>query len=234
MHDHNKPHNRQPEDDGIRDQDDIIITGSVRPNPRPEDDGRYYQATQQQLRRAKSTNGFAIASLVCAIIGIGWYAPLILGPLAVLFGHIARGQIRREGQDGNGLAIAGLLMGYLQFVFLGCLPAFLEYDTRNQLTEAYGELGIPLAKLGDEIAAGKKNAGFTLPPSSRYWQEAYTRDGTVYARLKTDSSLPSSVSGNTIVYTPRIHNGTVSWRCDFAGDIQRSYLPRKCAGVKTE
>ncbi|UOP01355.1 DUF4190 domain-containing protein [Kingella potus] len=135
---------------------------------------RYYQATQQQLRRAKSTNGFAIASLVCAIIGIGWYAPLILGPLAVLFGHIARGQIRREGQDGNGLAIAGLLMGYLQFVFLGCLPAFLEYDTRNQLTEAYGELGIPLAKLGDEIAAGKKNAGFTLPPSSRYWQEAYT------------------------------------------------------------
>ncbi|UOP01354.1 pilin [Kingella potus] len=42
------------------------------------------------------------------------------------------------------------------------------------------------------------------------------------------------MSGNTIVYTPRIHNGTVSWRCDFAGDIQRSYLPRKCAGVKTE
>jgi amino acid transporter len=56
------------------------------------------------------TNGFAIASFVLSfffcLYGIG-------AILAVVFGHIARSQIRRTGQQGAGLALAGLIIGYV-------------------------------------------------------------------------------------------------------------------------
>jgi hypothetical protein len=64
------------------------------------------------------TNGFAIASLAC---GLG---QLMFGPLAtipaIVFGHMARGQIKRTGERGAGLALAGLILGWAAVV-LGIL-----------------------------------------------------------------------------------------------------------------
>jgi hypothetical protein len=53
------------------------------------------------------TNGFAIGALVCGIV------PFFGGIPAVILGHVARGQIRRTGERGDGMAIAGLVLGYL-------------------------------------------------------------------------------------------------------------------------
>jgi hypothetical protein len=56
------------------------------------------------------TNGFAIASLAC---GLGQF---VFGPLAtipaIVFGHISRSQIKRTGEQGDGLALAGLILGW--------------------------------------------------------------------------------------------------------------------------
>jgi Domain of unknown function (DUF1707)/Domain of unknown function (DUF4190) len=64
------------------------------------------------------TNSLAVASLAC---GLG---QLMLGPLptipAIVLGHMARHQIRRTGEGGAGLALAGLLLGYAA-VLLGVL-----------------------------------------------------------------------------------------------------------------
>jgi Domain of unknown function (DUF4190)/Domain of unknown function (DUF1707) len=58
-----------------------------------------------------STNGLAIASLVC---GIGQIFIWVVGPMAaIILGHIARRQIRRTGEDGDGMALAGLILGYV-------------------------------------------------------------------------------------------------------------------------
>jgi hypothetical protein len=50
-----------------------------------------------------TTNGFAIASLVCG------FAQFMFGPLAtipaIVFGHMARSQIKRTGEQGAGLAL---------------------------------------------------------------------------------------------------------------------------------
>jgi hypothetical protein len=56
---------------------------------------------------AQKTNGKAIASLVLSLLGFS-----ILG---VIFGHIARGEIRRSNntQTGDGLALAGLIIGWV-------------------------------------------------------------------------------------------------------------------------
>ncbi len=55
----------------------------------------------------RPTNSLAIASLVCAFV---------LAPLGVVFGHMSLSQIKRTGEQGRGLAIAGLIVGYLVIV----------------------------------------------------------------------------------------------------------------------
>lgn len=56
----------------------------------------------------RSTNVFAILALVFGVLG---------GVLAIVFGHIALSQIKRTGENGRGLAIAGLILGYVFVAF---------------------------------------------------------------------------------------------------------------------
>ena len=65
-------------------------------NPGPQQHTVYVQNA--------GTNGMAIASLVCAFV---------CSILAVIFGHIALSQIGKSGQGGRGLAVAGLVLGYI-------------------------------------------------------------------------------------------------------------------------
>jgi hypothetical protein len=56
------------------------------------------------------TNGLAIASLACGVAQFA-FGPLATIP-AIMLGHIARSQIRRTGEQGAGLALAGLVLGW--------------------------------------------------------------------------------------------------------------------------
>jgi hypothetical protein len=56
------------------------------------------------------TNGLAVGSLVCSLIGM--IMPLMLVP-GLVMGHVARDQIRAREQRGDGFAVAGLIFGYL-------------------------------------------------------------------------------------------------------------------------
>jgi hypothetical protein len=55
-------------------------------------------------------NGLAIASLACGLAQFG-FGPLGTIP-AIVFGHMARHQIKQTGERGGALAVAGLLLGY--------------------------------------------------------------------------------------------------------------------------
>lgn len=52
-----------------------------------------------------ATNGMAIAALILVFVFF---------PLGIVFGHVARGQIKRTREGGKGLASAALIIGYLQ------------------------------------------------------------------------------------------------------------------------
>jgi hypothetical protein len=56
------------------------------------------------------TNSLAIASLVCSLAGL---VTCISAPVGVVLGHIAKRQIRQTGEQGDGLATAGLWAGYI-------------------------------------------------------------------------------------------------------------------------
>jgi len=58
-----------------------------------------------------TTNGMAVASLISGFVWFGWLGSI----MAVIFGHVALGQISRSGgrESGRGMAIAGLVLGYI-------------------------------------------------------------------------------------------------------------------------
>lgn len=85
------------------------------------------------MNQARTTSSLAIASLVSGILG--WtLLPFIGTIVAIVTGHMARGEIRRSGGalEGDGLAVGGLILGWLSallwivglvviFMFLGGL-----------------------------------------------------------------------------------------------------------------
>jgi hypothetical protein len=64
------------------------------------------------------TSGLAIASLVLGLLWIYWIGSV----LAVVFGHIALNEMRKNPLvTGRGLAVAGLILGYLGLGILALL-----------------------------------------------------------------------------------------------------------------
>ena len=62
-------------------------------------------AKTTEVTPAAKTNGLAIASLACGLAQFA-FGPLATIP-AIVCGHLARSQIRRTGEQGAGLALAG-------------------------------------------------------------------------------------------------------------------------------
>ncbi len=67
-------------------------------------------AKTTMMTPAAKTNGLAMASLACGL------AQFIFGPVtaipAIVFGHVARHQIKRTGEQGADLALVGLILGW--------------------------------------------------------------------------------------------------------------------------
>ncbi|MDB4816971.1 GYF domain-containing protein [bacterium] len=87
-------------------------------------------AQQQYYAPAAPTSGLAIASMVCGILSIILcYVNAIVGIPAVICGHMAMKRIKAsQGQiAGKGMAIAGLICGYLGSVISLCMIGFVAF-----------------------------------------------------------------------------------------------------------
>ncbi|MHB1594817.1 MAG: DUF1707 and DUF4190 domain-containing protein [Streptosporangiaceae bacterium] len=84
-------------------------------------------------------NGLAVASLACGICQVFAWG---VGPIAaIILGHLARRQIRRTGQRGAGMALAGLILGYAGLVLTtlvttAVLVAFVALSAHGSATPA--------------------------------------------------------------------------------------------------
>lgn len=84
---------------------------------------------KQQVPQTKPTNTYAIVSLVASIMGFMGFA--LVGPiLGIVFGQMAKKQITQSGEEGMGLASAGVILGIIQLVMtvlliLGIAAAFI-------------------------------------------------------------------------------------------------------------
>lgn len=88
-------------------------------------------SAQPPYRSGPATSSLAVVSLVFGVLG--WCILPFIGPIvAIICGHLARAEIRRAGVDGrmegDGMAIGGLVLGYLQLaVGLLLVMAFIVF-----------------------------------------------------------------------------------------------------------
>jgi hypothetical protein len=81
--------------------------GSAQPPPRQQ----YFPGQPGGQLVGRPTNQLAIAALVCGVAQVFFW--VLSGIPAVILGHIARRQIRQTGENGDGMALAGLILGYI-------------------------------------------------------------------------------------------------------------------------
>jgi protein-disulfide isomerase len=129
------------------------------PDPRP------WPPLQAYPPPTRRTEPLAIASLVCSFF---------LSLLGIVFGHIALSRIRRSGDGGRGLAIAGLAVGYTSLavgtlvVVLGAalVSSGMMTMTAGQLIPSAPSL-VQLPDRGPSPANMNADGGITLAAGGR-------------------------------------------------------------------
>lgn len=192
-------------------------------------------------------NGFAIASVVLGAVGImlSWFLLAIPSILAVIFGHIARGQIKRSAgtQDGAGMALGGLIMGYLivALVPIGiiaaiAIPQYADYVTRARIFEAV-LISAPVRQAVEEahgrgtrlgvLPANPADLGLKTPESysSTYVKSvSHNAQGQVTIVMQQHGDLGRYANG-TVVLTPVVQGQQIRWQASPDGSIPARYLP---------
>ena len=77
----------------------------------------------QPFGAQRPTNSMAIAALICGVCQIFFW--FLTGIPAVVFGHIARRQIRQTGEAGDGMALAGMILGYIGLALTALLVTII-------------------------------------------------------------------------------------------------------------
>lgn len=132
------------------------------------------------------TNGMAIASLIFGILGL-----LILygigAVLALVFGYVAKGQIKRSQgmQTGNGLALAGIIMGWIGVVITILFVALVVAGVLFAVNEVGGPEGIR-----EEIESGVADATLQISPEEAGCSVAQQFPDEGQLHVRDDESHP--------------------------------------------
>ena len=104
------------------------------------------------VQPANTTNGLAIASLVLGILWLFGLGSI----LALIFGFIARQQIRTRHQNGNGLSIAGIVLG---FVGVGLLILVIIGAATSNANQT---VNLTVVQYGQRCEGSQFNSGTTV------------------------------------------------------------------------
>lgn len=84
------------------------------------------------VRTSSGTNGFAVAGLVVAIVGIFLF-DIILGPLGIIFGAIGWSRANR-GESGKGMSIAAVVLGIVDVLLFIVLVALIATNGHHHFS----------------------------------------------------------------------------------------------------
>lgn len=67
---------------------------------------------------AQKTNALAVVSMIASILGAIWVLPFIGSLAGAIMGHISLNQLKTSGDKGRGMALAGVIVGWVGFGFI--------------------------------------------------------------------------------------------------------------------
>jgi hypothetical protein len=146
--------------------------------------------------------GLAVASLVLGILWIGWLGSI----LAVIFGHVALGQIKRARgwKTGRSMAIAGVVLGWIGMATL----------TLTVVGAIVGDGDDEIERSNVDTVGGAYDDPGVLNGAYRY---SWTLDELVAAGVPEDTVRRFDMAGT---YTWRLDDGDLEFRSVFPDHSQ--------------
>lgn len=147
-------------------------------------------------------NGLAVASLILGVLGI-----TVIGAIAgIVLGILALGQIRRTGQRGRGMAIAGLALSALWLVLLGAYVVLHGGKSPTPPPASSGHSSSPTAGPSTSVSPGAQSTNvFALKPGQCFQNPpaSQTMLGVTYVTV-----VPCSTPHNAQAYVQFTATGT--------------------------
>lgn len=108
-----------------------------------------------QYQPTGGTNGFAVASLICSIVG--FCAVFIGGLLGILFGVMGISKANQTNGRGKGMAIAGIVIGIITLITSGLLVAggYSAYFLGKKAVGLAREFAMTPQTYIEDLSAGK-------------------------------------------------------------------------------
>lgn len=100
---------------------------------------RQPERNQDQAMKPRTTNGFAVASLVLGILFIGGIGSI----LALVFGYIAKSRIDQSPgvEGGRGMATAGIVLGWVGVGFILLMIVLMVVGVMSMPSGPMGDMG---------------------------------------------------------------------------------------------
>ena len=173
--------------------------------------------------KTKKTNGLAVASLILGI-GAFTFLPFIGAILALIFGMIARGDIKRSGgeKSGSGMATAGITLGVLGLILpiiaaavvipVGYVYWWPKVEVRRDLLKGVDSAHIYYLENGnsytglttDKLAENESDVDFREAPGDKanvvYLDEATDNTVKLYCVSRRDHKYTASARGDDWKY----------------------------------
>jgi hypothetical protein len=182
----------------------------------------------QQFTPSRGTSGLAIAALILGIIG--------LFPLGWLFGFLALRSIKKSGEKGRGMAIAGIVLGTLWAVLTGvivgvAISQHAERDSSGAIVDD-GQIRPQSLRVGDCFEGGDDTGTVRLvhvvPCTKPHDREVFATtkltgddypgdkitEVTQAACMKEIEKLPKKVQQNSDLQLYFLYPAKISWEAD--------------------
>lgn len=203
---------------------------------------RRYRTRSPHHSANRSTNGLAITSLIFGILS--WILlPLLGAVVGIITGHIALDRIKRSEQNGNGMAITGLVLSYLNIGVAGLgiaaaivLPMYSDYVDKGKVVAAEAMITptrLEVAKLlRDNVAL--QDIHIEKQSIEPYWADLRVEAGEIRATYSGSQKVPSVLRGETLIMSTTAHSQGEQWHCRYANTYAKDYkrkirlLPKIC------
>jgi len=195
-----------------------------------------------------ATSGMAIGSLISGIFSFFFPAALA----AIVLGHIARSNIRKSAGriTGNGIALAGLILGYMGLAFIPvilivaaiAIPNLLRARIAANESSAVGSIRV-ITSAEARYAASHRDAGYTCSLSDLNGEDIDDRlvdgqkDGySFYLRACSDGASGMPITKYQVLASPLTRNqtGTRVFCSDETAIVKTSSSVETCSENGTE